>query len=301
MNSFFRVAMLTVVLGPLLVTAPAFGQLTQEVAGAGTIDWGSRVIMATGIGAPPPNIPDAEKRPAALEKARQNAIQKLLETIKGVNITSETTLRNYMAENAEMVAKVEGVMKGFRQVGEPSYLTDLSVELDVEVDLSGELSDLFLPKTGGGKTTSGPIYLCPTCGQPWPPDKPLPPEAQQAVASSAPSGIQVYTGLIIDARGIGVQPAIAPKVLNEDGKEIYGVSFVDRKYAVSQGILGYGKDMAKVKADKRVGMSPLVVKALRASGTRRADLVISNSHANLIHGMSENLNFLKKCAVMVVL
>jgi hypothetical protein len=272
MYSHWRCSVLTTALLSLLA-GQTFGQLSQEIAGAGTVDWTLRVVKATGIGKPLSNIPDVAKRVAALEAARIDARKKLLETVKGVNITSEITVGNHMMEHTALVEQVRRVMKDFKQVGDERYLSDLSVEVDVEVSLNGELSDLLLPETGGGEIlTTGPAYLCPLCGQSWPADKPVPTDVQLVPASSA-SPNEIYTGLIIDTRGLRVQPAIAPRVLNEEGKQIYGVAFVDREYAISQGMVRYSRDIEKMKKDKRVGTNPLIIKAVRPSGARRADIV----------------------------
>jgi hypothetical protein len=127
---------------------------------------------------------------------------------------------------------------------------------------------------------------------------PAPPQlqAQPAVPAAA-----AYTGLIIDARGTGVRPAMVPKIRNEEGREVYGSAFVNRQYAVEQGMVGYLKDVTAAQGNPRVTDRPLLVKALKTDGPNKTDLVISNSDAQVLHGMKENLTFLEKARVMVVL
>ena len=110
-----------------------------------------------------------------------------------------------------------------------------------------------------------------------------------------------FTGLIVDARGIGVRPAVAPKIRNEEGREVYGSAFVNRQYAVEQGMVGYLKDVESAKGNPRVTDRPLMVKALKTDGPNKTDLVISNSDAQVLHGMKEHLTFLEKARVMVIL
>jgi hypothetical protein len=111
---------------------------------------------------------------------------------------------------------------------------------------------------------------------------------------------QLYTGLIVDARGLGVKPAMAPKVLNEDGKEVYGSAWINRDYAVREGMVGYLKDPAAAQANPRVTDKPLTVKAQKVSGDARVNLVISNADAATLQSASQNLSMLEKCRVIIL-
>lgn len=75
----------------LTVTAYACAQMQPVVAGEqgdGAIDWGKRVIVATGIGAPNPNLPESAQRPGAMRAAQQIALRNALETVKGMHLNS---------------------------------------------------------------------------------------------------------------------------------------------------------------------------------------------------------------------
>jgi hypothetical protein len=111
---------------------------------------------------------------------------------------------------------------------------------------------------------------------------------------------QLYTGLIVDARGLGIRPAMAPKVLNEDGKEVYGSAWISRDYAVREGMVGYLKDPVAAQANPRVTDKPLMVKALKPSGDARVDMVISNAEAAMLHNAAQNLSMLEKCRVIIL-
>jgi hypothetical protein len=104
----------------------------------------------------------------------------------------------------------------------------------------------------------------------------------------------------VDARGLGVRPAIAPKIVNEDGKEVYGSAWISRDYAVREGMVGYLKDPIAAQTNPRVTDRPLMVKALRVSGDGRVDLMIANADAAMLHGVSQNLSFLEKCRVIIL-
>lgn len=255
-------------------------QVYQQVPNAGNINWQDQIIRATGIGAPNPKMPLAAQRAGALEAAKRIALRNLLETVKGMSITSETTVRNAMMENDVITTSVSGIVRNFKVV-DTRYMSSGDVEVDVEVPISGVLTDALLPQMGQ------PMGV----GQGFPFD---------ASGYSLPQNV-VFTGLIIDARGVGARPAMAPKILDESGNEVYGTGYVSREYAVQIGVVGYEKDINRAKTNERVTDNPLVVKATKASGTNKADIVISNNDAQNVVGAAKNLNFMENCKVMVIL
>ncbi|MDZ7288345.1 MAG: LPP20 family lipoprotein [candidate division KSB1 bacterium] len=289
----------------LLVASLAFGQYTQTVGDNGVVDWGQQRIRATGIGAPRPDAPPGAQRAGAIEAAKLAALRNLLQTVQGVNISSETTVRNAMVENDVINTKVQGIIRGYTIV-DTRYLSDQSVEVEIEVPLSGVLADALLPQNFGGGRLLTAQPLCPVCGQPWPQGKPVPPGVQLITpgtpgqpSTGAAGG--AFTGLIIDAKGLGLMPAMAPKVVDENGNEIYGSKYVSREFAVKQGMVGYDKDVNAARNNQRVTNNPLIIKAVRATGTNKTDLIVANADAQRIHSAAQTQNFLDKCRVMFIL
>jgi len=79
---------------------------------------------------------------------------------------------------------------------------------------------------------------------------------------------------------------------------VNGIRVASSSY--EQGIVGYSKSIKSAKQNKRAGNKPFVVKGLKASGANNTDIVISNTDAQTLLGMKENLSFLDRCRVMVV-
>jgi len=290
----------------MLVASMAFAQYTQPIGDNGNVDWSQQKIKATGIGAPNPNSPPGAQRAGAITAAKSDALRNLLATARGMFLTSETTVNNAIVENDVIKTRVEGYMRGFTVV-DTRYMSDQSVEVDVEVPLSG-IADAVLPQAfGGGRLISGQP-VCPMCGQLWPEGKAVPPGVQ-LVNPGAGAGSQTataatggaFTGLVIDAKGLGVMPAMAPKVVNESGEEIYGSKYVSREFAVKQGMVGYDKDVNAARSNQRVTNNPLIIKGLKAGGANSTDIVVSNADAQRIHAAAQSQNFLDKCRVMVIL
>jgi len=247
----------------------------QSIPGKGAIDWGSRTVTAVGIGAPNPAMPEVTARPMAIRAARDVALRNALELIKGVQMTSSTTVENFMVSNDVIRSSVEGYVRRF-EASEPRYMSDKTIEITVTVPLDNELAETLLPSTVAGSPTGN------------------------SAVAPAPK-FRNFTGLIIDARGTGAVPALAPKILDENGKEIYGSAYVSRQWAVKWGMAGYAKTPEQASSLRdRVGEQPGMIKALKATGASKCDLVISSKDASEVVAASKSMKFFSDCRVIVL-
>jgi len=110
----------------------------------------------------------------------------------------------------------------------------------------------------------------------------------------------VYTGLIFDAQNLTFTPSASVKILDEDGREVYGSAYVSKDWAEKQGIVSYVKDLAQAKANQRVAGNPLVIKAIKVTGPNNKDLVISNDDARRVRDLAKHLNFLDAAKVVII-
>ncbi|HEQ60473.1 MAG TPA: hypothetical protein ENN74_02575, partial [Firmicutes bacterium] len=71
-------------------------QTPQDRGGVGITNWSERTISATGIGVVSDNpVNVARERANAMRAAKIVALRDLLEQVKGVQINSTTTIRNF--------------------------------------------------------------------------------------------------------------------------------------------------------------------------------------------------------------
>ncbi|MFP4014730.1 MAG: hypothetical protein ACLFVQ_11635 [Chitinispirillaceae bacterium] len=265
----------------LLSAASVMSQIQPVVTdnqGNGSIDWSERCIIATGIGAPNPNLPQAAQRPAAIRAAQQIALRNALETVKGINLNSSTRVENFMVEQDIVSSSVSGFVKGFQQEGKTKYMSDGSVEVTMKVPLDG---------IGG----IGEILL----------DSQLRESPMVHEVTEPSQEKMMFTGLIIDCRGLKVKPALSPRILDKSGKEVYGSAYVSREWAIKHGIVGYSKDINAAAKLDRSGDSPGKIKAVKTSGDNKTDVVISNKDANDVRSAADNLKFLSECRVILVI
>jgi len=176
----------------------------------GKIDWTTGVASAIGIGAPPAKpVNMAQARAMAKRAGVIVARRNLLEIIKGVRIDSLTLVKDFVVQSDIIRNQVSGYLER-SQVVDIAYMSDGSVEATVAMNLRGGFSNLMLPKS---------IQSIPAIREPQ-----VPPGTQG----------EAYTGLVVDSKGFQVKPAMSPKVVDEDGNEVYGASYVSRDYAINQ-------------------------------------------------------------------
>jgi hypothetical protein len=247
-----------------------------ELKENGSINWSRGVVQAKGIGIPPTKLSgDSNARTEALTDAKLNASHVILKIIKELRINGTTVVGDYAIQEPAIMSKIENMVNNAKVV-KKEYLTDGTVKIEMEVNLRGGFAQLILPKE----------------------IKPL--DSIKLVTMNK-SSTPVFTGLVVDAKGLGVKPVMVPKIIDENNQEVYGSAFVSREYAVQQGMSGYSRDLKESLKDKRVSDYPLVVKGLKTSGPGHSEIVISNADASKLRGISESLYFMKKCRVIIVI
>jgi len=259
----------------------------------GSVNYGDRTIQAIGIGFIPENVINAgQARRAAMRIAKQDALRQLIEIVNGVNVTSETTVSGAMFDDV-IKTQVQGAIRGARRIGEPKYLSDTSVEVTYEVQMA-DISRVLLPMADKAPTLKYEDVVVGSAVTPGASSD------QESSAEAGPTSGGV-TGIIIDGKGLGLRPAMSPRVMNQSGSVVYGPGQYSRDYAASNGVVGYAKSLEQAKADPRVQGNPLVIRGSSVSGASAADLVISNVDAGKIARADGSAGLLGNCRVMFVL
>ena len=243
------------------------GDVVQKI-GHGEINWSAKTVTATGSGAA--NLKDgpvAVARLNAERAARLDALRNIMETLQGVQIDGKRNAGDLMS-NGTIKAKVMGIAQNYK-VMHTKYYRDGSVDVIVQMPISDELTSALnvAPKKRKKLNTSGP---------------------------------ETITGLIVNAKGLEATPSIAPRILDEKGKTVYGAAFVSKEGNKQGGIAQYVSDPAAAKKEELVGKSPLIVKALRLSPKGKTDIVISNADAEKLRDKSTNQSFLANGKVVIV-
>jgi len=314
-------------LGPYSVGSQA--EEAVEHLGSGEINWQDGMITTTGVGVAPPTLPAIPAKAMAKRAAISVGLRNLLETLKGVAIDSESTVDNYILKDDIIRAKVSGIIKGAK-VLQTKVEPDGSVEVQMGLSLRGELSDTLIPPSFG-KFSKASYSAEPDRTLTYPPASPpsqspfsqrdLPIGGMPSTQESAPSQSlpdlpeppsqppppqapfmpeDTFTGLIVDGTGLGLHPALVPRLLDEDGNEIYASQVVKRQIAVAEGIVGYSKDLVAASRHNRVTNKPLIVKGLQAVGQKKTDIIVSRHDAQKLQQAGHTSSFLQQARVVIV-
>ncbi|HZX43249.1 MAG TPA: hypothetical protein VFE93_15520 [Myxococcaceae bacterium] len=225
---------------------------TEAAKREGSVDWQGQVIKATGAGAPDMrSISPAQARLGAEKAAQLDAFRNLIVQAKGIRISSDKTVGEAMARD-EVKGRVEGVVKGFKVV-KKRYYSDQGVEMDVEVPLSGIAQAVLEPTT--------------------------PP--METVAAKATEGR--YTGLLVDARGLGLQPVLSPRLLDASGKVLYAGEMMRKEARKDAVPARYFKSLEQATHAPALGGTPLLVRAQKAQGS---DLILADADARALEQLS---------------
>ena len=255
-------------------------KVAEQVGDKGIVNYEDQYVEVVGVGAPPEKYyGKPQARPMCLRAAETVARRDILEIIQGVRIDSETMVKDYVVESDTIRANVSGLVRNSQRIGEPNYMSDGTCEVRVRMYMKGPFMSTILPKAMADdkKTDTPPPRVSPM------------------------SGAEIFTGLVVDARGLGARPAMSPKIFDENGREVYGSLVVSKEYAVKEGISGYARDLTAAQGNPRVTANPVTVKGLSAEGAGKSDIKISNDEANRLRAAKENLTFMQKCRVMIVL
>lgn len=254
-----------------------------------TIDWTRGVVTAKGVGDPTTYSyykKSQKLREQTIAEAMNKARHNLLETIVALRINTEyrviDIVENYpsvMYQLREMTYQAPEV-ENLRR-----YLFDGTIEVWSQMKLNGGFTQLILP---------------PDIRQIESIKQVMPGKNSRKLGNHSRSS-QIYSGMVVDARGLQAIPVIAPRILDENLEEVFGPTYASREFAVQKGVVRYTTNIWQAKFDLRVSDNPIVVKALKTIWPRRCDFIISNSDANKLRSASEHLLFLRECRVIIVL
>lgn len=238
------------------------------------VDYNTRTVRVTGMGAFPPRaVNAAQARMMARRAAVADGYRQLAESIKGVNVDATTTVQDFVTQSDVIQTKVNAVIQGARVVSE-QIIPDGGYEVVMEVPLFGvnSLAEAVIER---------PAEIIPF------------PAPQQTPSVN----IQVsggYTGVIIDCRGMNLNFVMSPVVKNSSGTKLYGHQNLDYDMVIRDGMVSYAQDMSQAS---RAGSNPLVIKAERLDDFN-ANPVISVSDGSRMLMENQNSGFLSKTAVV---
>lgn len=131
--------------------------------------------------------------------------------------------------------------------------------------------------------------------------------AQQPMLAHLIVNELVYTGLVVDARGLDLERGMSPRIWSETGELIYGGVAADYEFVQHSGVISYGNDLSDDLMNrvsipgKLTYTAPLVVKAQDVKGQPQTGVVISQEAAEQILAAIKNYDFFAHYAVVFLI
>ena len=121
-----------------------------------------------------------------------------------------------------------------------------------------------------------------------------PASVKKSVKDFAEMAQGIYTGLVVDCRGLGLKTAASPVIINANGTKIYGHKNLDIDKIISIGVADYVNDPKNIS---RAGSHPLIVKAIALENFNCYPVVsVADSNRILIENYATK--FLKDLSVV---
>lgn len=238
------------------------------------VDWQRQVLRVTGDG--PPDVKasnPSQARLGAERSAKEDALAELLEQVKGLHLRADRTVGDELTRE-ETRRKVEDVLRGYKVVQE-RYYSDSGVQLEVEVPLGALTAVLVTPALVNAA---------------------VPAEAKPAEAKKEAKAKSKYTGLVVDARKLGMKPALAPRLLDDAGQSLYGEETLSPEARKATGVAGFFGSLEQARKSELVGARPLVLEAARLQGS---DLLLGPDAAKTLTGLDPSLLAEGRVAILI--
>ena len=282
------IAILTV----LAMFAVTIATVTFAADGSSGTDWGRGVIRAKGFAAgksttKTKSLQMAQAKRAALMDAQRN----LAATVEGVQVSSESSMRDLELEYDIVKTKLDAIIKGMQEVSE-KYNDDGTCEVILEMPLFGSSQSVaaaaFLPYKDQVKV-------------PFPQPTTTVNANITVTQNGAVGGASAtkYTGLVVDCSGLNLNPVMSPVIKNDGGQSIYGHRNLDYDKVIELGMASYAESSSDSVSKSRAGNNPLIVKAVKVEG-HNANPVVSVADADKILIANQSDQFLDNCAVVFV-
>jgi hypothetical protein len=256
----------------------------------GHIDWFSGELMAQGIcnGTSFENK-DQMVQGLLFREARIQAVRHLWETVLEIRVDSESKVGTLVHRNQNLAADIRGRLH-LARIFDRHLVDNDQMTVNIKTSLQ-VFSDIILPDSfwyQTNKIAEAPRVHRTRLGN-------------GTFQLNVLQPFSKYSGLIIDARMAGGQPALSCKLLSPAGSLIYGPSQVIPEIAREKGMASYVEDLESAKNCERAGEYPLIIQAQDVRRKNTCDYVIVSEKTELLWTSLLNKDVFRQCRVVIVL
>lgn len=269
----------------LLIAAPLpaqTGALIQKVE-QGRINWLSGELQAVGEAEAQAQMWDEQVRQGVMRRqALMNGRRHLYTALKSVRINKSLTVRDLVTEDTVLREKLKGRVNN-SVVLDRTVIPGERVRLRVEMKLWGSLSKMLIPDSVWYEKNSDVS------------SKDLDQEEMQPSAE-----MERHTGLIVDARGLNLEPSLVCRVYGPGERLLYGPGIVRPSIAIGRGMAGYMRDRGSALRSSRTGADPVILRAREKAASKGCEIRVSGEGSEALLSSPESIGFLRQGKVIIL-
>ncbi|WP_182186861.1 LPP20 family lipoprotein [Pectinatus frisingensis] len=289
----------------LFVFSGLFVFIAQPSCSAIGVDWDSNIITAIGVGsAPEYAIKPGQANALARRAATVDAYRNLASIIYGIEVENHTTIEQLTVKNDTIKTAVEGAIRNARVVDE-EQLDDSNYQVTVSMPLFGKnslSSAVWQNNNENTGTTNNVPVVNSTVNPVQEPSTTSPtiPATMAATPSSTvvPLPTGAYTGLIVDCRGLGLERAMTPNIIDTSGRTLYNSQNVNNQQIIHNGLVSYVKS-PNDEAANIAGSNPLILKCVSLTDFHRNPIISKEDGDRLISAVQQ-YDFLRNGSVVFI-
>jgi len=284
-----RIVVATIIVSTLLLIFGIFVDSFSQVMDSE----GYLYISSEGASPSESTMSDARKQKIAAETAYYSALQKLAEYIAGVEISSGIRLQDLEPAGGRVVELVRAELKGveqtdctFNRLEDGSYLSRSTIRIPLKKrdTIIMKVAELAKFEKNGFSN------------QEVPKDGRLPVSGKREQYE--------YTGLIIDVRMIAAPGWIpmTPVLMSESNEIVFHPRQVETEYLHVNQAAGYAGALSEAKKMiNRIGIKPLIIRAMKIERNKADIILVSNRDADKIKELNNNTKALIFGKIILVL
>jgi hypothetical protein len=240
------------------------------------IDWRAREIVITGTGyiVPGDTGNQIEWQYSATVNAKQDLLKSFIASMRALRVDAFEYARDIMIKNSQ---RNEAVYRYMSAIGEfQTIYGDKKVVLRKKIPFFGINGVVKLLMEGGKDPANFPSY-------------------NEFVYSTD------FTGVVIDARGLGKAPSINPRIFDEEHTLVYSADLLDSESFEQWGACQYTDDPYYKGLESRVGENPYRIVAIHNDKLIETDICISTENAMVLLQDEETRKRLEEGRVIIIL
>jgi len=278
-----------------------FSLLLSTTCFASDINWNSNTITAIGIGSAPASVTAGQADALARRAAIVDAYRNLAGIVYGVELENHTTVQQLAVKKDTIKTAISGAINNAR-ITDEEQLDNGNYQVTLCMPIFGQrnslASALWQDKVAMPDFASQSDPITPATTVPTVTETPAPATVVTPAATPTVIPTGAITGVVIDCRGLGLERAMAPNILDNSGRTIYNSKNVEDTAIIKNGLASYSKSDSPSNIDY-AGANPLIVKAVSLMDFNR-NPVVSKDDGDKILAANQNYAFLKKCAVVFI-